>query len=910
MLEKKEKKQSIVIIVGEDKSISGQATWARLCSIFLDRYGLLSVTQPISKIKKCHRFWDQNYSLVIVCAEAQKQMDDLTVEVINKTSVPIFLEEISDERFFSLYCPNKAEFNVLHPPAEVLFKDHISGDDIPLKIHQRDIITETTESELYSYLSNKYKELTEKETVTNNHADHFCHDVVLKSLLALKMKFNKDSLIYDHPSLGAVSVLAWCNFVEKIDGKSAQVIDGQDIKTSEAGLAKANRYSRYQDVAREMILSLIKDYESRTPKEALAIAVYIDRAISKNKFKSNFNKRFEKKSEQIILSLQKNLKSLSALEQLQILYLLSLQGKGSEHIDTVSANALKSKFFVKPGDTLVHYALLLNMYDERSILSNEKLEDLKLKLQQKLKMMLFHTDKKRFPWGVRKEKLQFDEYFKALYALSLLGEDPQNHKLVESYRQTLFHAYDFEKAELRRFSISRKKVSVKPGVISSPWHALIGSELVNRFSLKADYKRYQKEYNQEQIKTWESPPCVIKAAPICDSVEPILILAENKNYFILAKKGNVLFSSFEILSYFTYNHTIHPLSESFFDYRHADDIADFERIFISALIQHASEHKGILTVCDWPKNKSACLTIRHDVDRLLSENCFETLLNYEKKHKLGVTWFWLPNLLKPRHMDVIANTNKHENALHSLRIQNKKQDKETVENASSNPFEIKGECSHGGGGGDNWIGAPSVFSAYDAGLSYTEPAWCMNRPSASFPHINENMELCTTPIVGMTRPTSVDNKALFSNADEVTSRVKYILSKGDHCLLLNHPDINFDQFSSVVDALNLEDVQLWSCENVADWWSSTHNSCALGVSLVQESECKRIIFIKADNPVKNLCLSYRTDDICKLSTSPRSENHIKPNLERMPCNNGYYIYANIDAPGFFTLELLLDQKSD
>ncbi|WP_395022701.1 hypothetical protein [Dongia sp.] len=288
-------------------------------------------------------------------------------------------------------------------------------------------------------------------------------------------------------------------------------------------------------------------------------------------------------------------------------------------------------------------------------------------------------------------------------------------------------------------------------------------------------------------------------------------------------RANVIAYSFPILATIVSYHHFEPLAAPFTDCDSSTAIL-LEPVFFLALERLAAATAApLLRVEPWPAGKQYCLTIRHDVDRLPTTEHLASLMAFEKSRGLGVTWFWIFNRLDPDQIHLQERAG-HEIALHSMKVDDKSSELKRLAATLSIQSGIYGECQHGGGGGDYWLGHPNVETSHESGLLYSESNSCLY----DFPHrwswVDDQGCLRFYDIICMSHDLSVDRpRPSPEHTGWNSPRLKCMVRNSGHIMVLNHPDAFLDRLMEIVDEeLPAEGRLDWNCRQVAEWWRATH----------------------------------------------------------------------------------------
>lgn len=369
-------------------------------------------------------------------------------------------------------------------------------------------------------------------------------------------------------------------------------------------------------------------------------------------------------------------------------------------------------------------------------------------------------------------------------------------------------------------------------------------------------------YTAAQLEAWAAPPYAFQPYRGVAAEDTLIALETRAGSFPgVWRAGNLTVTSFQLLAQLVHVHTVEPLAEPFSAFRSGDAIA------LEYLLMHllgssvATDAPRVVTVAPWPWDTHYVVTVRHDVDRLLEGREFKRLVDFERKHDLAVTWFWLPERLDEEQLRELEQDSSREIALHAVRLEQKADELDLLGQAVTRP--LAGESLHGSG--DGWLGHLTVRAAADAGLIYTELAPPVaDVPYARYPVLETDGRVDAERIVGVSYNISIESKL----GDKPGSEG----GPGLYRQLLNHPDLNFDRLRDWVKALPSERHLHWTCEQVARWWRATHTEEGLTIRHLPGEETALRFEVSSDEAVEDLELRLpcRPESVAEVSVDEAS----------------------------------------
>mgnify|MGYP000583822654 CR=1 FL=1 len=642
------------------------------------------------------------------------------------------------------------------------------------------------------------------------------NEIALSYLIALRNRFETHNQLFPNPYLDALGWLAWCLLIDKATGLSEKktLITHLSSALTEGSLSKS-------------------DYEKKTPLSIDAIRTIV-RHLAANWLApeitqsesawENFNARRTNEANHTMLDAAWTVAGLA---------IRLTHGVGPQDLTLKSschqvADELLSRLCRIKANIPAPLLWALGFSARRLKYSYPDIGNLiSTRLYQILDADFFRGNDSLYSFEGR-----------PLWEILLLGslvndENPQGAAFI--LNESIESCFDFSKGFFHDAIVENRKFKVLTGYQSSPWVALGLAELIDKIHIRTGYQS-SKRYSPNQISAWKAKPLTYGryrlSYPPCNRPRVHAFWeSEGKSYPAIIQSGNIIASTFQIFSQIVHHHTQQPMEEAFLDCPTAIHTSELEHYWIK-LIRNIAREANIPLLCvgAWPYGKKFCLTIRHDVDRIPSPEQFYRLQNYENRAGLGTSWYWIPGRMKQKYMVEIEKAG-HEIGLHAMRLDQKKNERVSIETHIADNKRVYGESWHGGGGGDFWIGHPSVESAINAGLKYTElMPTVYDFPYSGFPVLEKNGHLKCEKIIGITHTSCLDDGTRKGPSIYKLDWLISQASKGYYCHLLNHPDINFAKLKSWVKKLDTLGKRVnWSCSKVANWWAATHRRESLKI---------------------------------------------------------------------------------
>ncbi len=359
-------------------------------------------------------------------------------------------------------------------------------------------------------------------------------------------------------------------------------------------------------------------------------------------------------------------------------------------------------------------------------------------------------------------------------------------------------------------------------------------------------------YDARRRDAWQAPPFDLALLDARDG-EVLAHVAGSPREAVLVRSERRLVWSFQALAAQVHFHTEGPLRESWQGCE-PDDASALEALWFAALDAHARAcGVSYLAVEPWPRNYRCALTVRHDVDRVPSAEEADRLLAWERSRALRASWYWIHDRLDPMLLRRLRDDG-HEVALHGTALERKDAQLEHLR-AEIGVDAVSGESLHGGGG-DFWLGYPSVAAAAAAGLRYTEGVPSVMDFPYRFPVLTAAGEVIAESLLCLTHNHSVDDgvsrkRRHVRNAGVLAAR----RAAGHYLVLLNHPDLNFEALRALVE--QLDDGTAWraTAAQVAQWWWRSHRREALDITRASGTSAR--FELRADTALDGLRVSLR-----------------------------------------------------
>lgn len=455
-------------------------------------------------------------------------------------------------------------------------------------------------------------------------------------------------------------------------------------------------------------------------------------------------------------------------------------------------------------------------------------------------------------------KVKGDELFQLLIILWMLGIKERVVRLTENYIKGfvdlstgLVQSADYDKGKW----VPRKNLLGSNLILISPWFMFLLSLICDRI---VDVERGSDEigrfYSEEMIEKWKRFP-VLAESVAGDGIETLAWWNQgNEKKPAIFRKSSVIAFNFQIFNFICYHYTIPPttMPPRLIDVSNAIALEEF---FVNLLTQEAKNSGAMLCrVNPWPYGKKFCYSIRKDVDRIPDEKTFKRLLEWEIKENLGVSWYWIANRLDKNKLLRIKQAG-HEIGLHSVKIKRKRKETGLIRKEAG--CDIYGECTHQGGGSDEWLGPMQIIFCRELGMKYAITQFTHNYPFR-FLDFKEGGEVSHVEDIWLLSYTGTVDKVRKSQEQiyEILKVEADHLYKGYYTIVSNHPDMNFDILKNFTESLPKDGRVNWTVNETIDWWTKTHDSGKLRIRKIHDSPNEIVYIIQSTSRVQNLCLTF------------------------------------------------------
>ena len=305
---------------------------------------------------------------------------------------------------------------------------------------------------------------------------------------------------------------------------------------------------------------------------------------------------------------------------------------------------------------------------------------------------------------------------------------------------------------------------------------------------------------------------------------------EGERVPVIVRREHLIGCSFGLFDLLGRRHTSEPFEPG--EWRTSPRVVGLEAILLGLVDEmHRDRDATRARVLPWPHPYRWVRSVRHDFDRPLSAPDTTEVLDGHRRLGSRATWYWRARHADSEALPLVAADPGHEVALHTERIWTAAgpDERRAVESASGRP--VLGTAAHGGSDCFRYQGAPNVLWADEEGLAYTELPQQWHLHPHRFATLEPNGRIAFLGIVCLPHHLSFDRTTRPGDtlAADIDRALPLWMTAGGLAQIMNHPDINAEEFSAWLAKAPDEGRLDWTAAEVADWWRRTHSSDTLAL---------------------------------------------------------------------------------
>ena len=291
-----------------------------------------------------------------------------------------------------------------------------------------------------------------------------------------------------------------------------------------------------------------------------------------------------------------------------------------------------------------------------------------------------------------------------------------------------------------------------------------------------------------------------------DNYSPVLWEAENQGGSVVAlvsKKDLLL--GFPLFDVGAQNLTVDPLPHGYYSTQDGCRVDDLVRFLFETF---PSSLADMLPISGAPRTTtdSECLnpflTIRHDVDRPITNERLFFLLSEYAELRLKATWSIQNQVAPPKAQIDAILAEGHEINLHSCASSQTEFNAELEALKSLYGVSVSGFTSHGGKGAGGNLGVTTNLWALRANLEYGEITGGFRVSNVPLIRVESGVPSATSLVIPPAH-FSFDRSLLEGDhyGESILDRISRRLRDGGHVIVMNHPDVHTDAFADTLRAL-------------------------------------------------------------------------------------------------------------
>jgi hypothetical protein len=390
----------------------------------------------------------------------------------------------------------------------------------------------------------------------------------------------------------------------------------------------------------------------------------------------------------------------------------------------------------------------------------------------------------------------------------------------------------------------------------SPWLAVLMlmncSEIVDvqrGSSLNTNF------FTRRCIEAWEKLPITWK--PVVEEKSPDVlatIQSGQSEFPALVRQNNLFGFTFQALNYICYHYSVPPNERPARMVDVSAALALEEILFETLTRESSTQNLPLVEVKPWPWGRKYCFTLRHDVDRIPEMDVFDRLMRWEKDRGLGVSWYFIGNRLEKEQLKRIMAAN-HEIGLHAVKVEDKNGEIKMIEAGIGNS--VKGECTHQGGGSDEWMGPLQIMYAAKCSLEYVITQFNNTFPFifltlANNGEIESHDDVWCLSYAGTVDKPGKSEEFVYKSFEQVSR----FMGNGYHTIISNHPDISFKYLVDLESSLPTEGRANWTASQVVNWWKKIHDVRNFRISFLRRTSNEVVFSLDAECRIEKVAIQF------------------------------------------------------
>ncbi|MBL4810721.1 MAG: hypothetical protein JKY43_11765 [Phycisphaerales bacterium] len=334
---------------------------------------------------------------------------------------------------------------------------------------------------------------------------------------------------------------------------------------------------------------------------------------------------------------------------------------------------------------------------------------------------------------------------------------------------------------------------------------------------------------------WRARPIRAQVFEFDDSKwTPILYAKFNDEWAPIAlTDGRRIVLGVSLFDIIGFNHAMPAIDDGFYKAVRVWPLLLLERWLRDQILYMArSNGCSISLALEWPEGDRGCLSVRHDYDREISNDRLNEILNFYDQTGIKATWYLLEGKPPPKGQAEMMVKAGHEIALHTISPSFEAMRDEADRFVKRYGRRSAGFTCHGGIGSRGHLALNHNRWATELGMSYGEfIGRCRGYPHSLIDSIDGRpaiqplmLQDCHHSLDLTTKPE--DHQLIFLGQD-----IPRCLDRGEHVIIMNHPDIHWAELQELIRNLDTADTWLATQGQAAQWTAQMKYS-----SLIQQGE--------------------------------------------------------------------------
>jgi len=347
-----------------------------------------------------------------------------------------------------------------------------------------------------------------------------------------------------------------------------------------------------------------------------------------------------------------------------------------------------------------------------------------------------------------------------------------------------------------------------------------GTFATKRIPTSSREKTYPKRYTDPDP-LWRARPVRVQFFE-SDTTRwtPVLFAGvNNERQPIAMTDGASLVLGVPLFDIIGFNHAMPALSDGFYKALQVSPLLSIERWLRDQLIELSRAHGiAIEPIPDWPGGDRGCLSVRHDYDRDIPVKRLGEILEFYSRANIKATWFLQDGKPPPVRQAEMMVEAGHEIALHTIASSFTEMQAETRRFRERYGLQPKGFTCHGGIGSRGHLALHHNRWAIELGMMYGEfIGRCRGFPHPLIDAASGRPELFSLILQNCHHSLDLTTKPEDHQLDFLSKDIPRCLDRGEHVIIMNHPDIHWRELRRLLEGLDTTGVWKATLDQAAEW---------------------------------------------------------------------------------------------